>query len=357
MNELIDYGATQEPDSGNLLTLRLLEPADRDRWDTLIQASPVGCFMQTWAWADFKELEGYQTFRYGLFLEARLVGGCIFYFYPHEQKANFLLATGGPLLAPELGEESLQKLVEQARVLAQSLGAIALRIEPLLTEKPAYLAQFVRAPVDLLPSETLLVDLRLSEAAQLARMKPKGRYNLRLSQRYGVQAEFTSDPQAIPQFYDLFWETVKRQQFFGEPYGFFINLCQTLFSANLAEIGFARWRGETLAAILVVYCGQRATYLYGGRSVDHPEVMAAYQLHWAAMQRAKANGCLVYDFYGFTHDPDHAYAKFSQFKRQFGGVPVTTIGAQDLFFYDQLADVLIHLFSKIQDATDRADAR
>ncbi|UBF25203.1 peptidoglycan bridge formation glycyltransferase FemA/FemB family protein [Kovacikia minuta CCNUW1] len=153
----------------------------------------------------------------------------------------------------------------------------------------------------------------------------------------------------------------KRQRFFGEPYGFFINLCQTLFAANMAEIGLATWKGEVLSAILLIYWGtpyptpqsphptSRATYLYGGRSPHHPQVMASYGLHWAAMQRAKARGYHSYDFYGYTRDPNHGYAKFSQFKRQFGGTPVTTIGAHDYFFYDRLADTLVGIFKRIKN--------
>src|SRR6478672_174588 len=345
MNNITSIQAISEPK--NSLIIRELEFSEGQLWDLMLKANPNSCFMQAWTWADFKELEGYQTFRYGLWDSQELVGGCIFYFYPHPSKANLLVAPGGPILSSSSAEFGMQLLMEQATSLVQKLGAIALRIEPLWTQKPAYLQGFVRASADLLPSETLLIDLRPNEAEILAAMKPKGRYNLRLSWRYGVKTEFTTDSQAIPQFYDLFWETVKRQEFFGEPYGFFINLCQTLFSVNMAEIGLATWQGETLAAILVVYWGNRATYLYGGRSLEHPEVMAAYALHWAAMQQAKKLGCTVYDFYGFTRDRDHSYAKFSQFKRQFGGIPVTTIGAQNYCFYDQLADTLISLLRNL----------
>lgn len=332
---------------GNKFTVRQLSLSEKYLWDSVVKASPTGCFMQSWTWADFKELEGYQTFRYGLFWQEILVGGCIFYFYPHNSKANLLIAPGAPLLSLPNCEEGMQLLRGKAAALAKKLGAIALRIEPLWTQKLPCLREFVRAPVDLLPSETLLLDLRLNETELLAAMKPKGRYNLRLSWRHGVKPEFTTDSQAIPVFYDLFWETVKRQQFFGEPYSFFINLCQTLFAANMAEIGLAKWQGKVIAAILVIYWGERATYLYGGRSFEHPELMASYGLHWAAMQRAKARDCTIYDFYGFTRKPHHAYAKFSQFKSQFGGVPVTTIGAHDYFFYDQLADTLIGLFQSL----------
>jgi peptidoglycan pentaglycine glycine transferase (the first glycine) len=353
MVSLLDSQSAQS----SQLIIRSLKSSDRSHWDALIQSSSSGCFMQSWAWADFKELEGYKTFRYGLFVDENLVGGCIFYFFPGHYNANLLSAPGGPFLLPGFESEGLKLLIDQATMLAKKWGAIALRIEPLLSKKPHFFERFVRAPVDLLPSETLLVDLRPTEAEILEAMRPKGRYNVRLSQRHGVETSFTTDLQAIPVFYDLFWETVKRHQFFGEPYGFFINLCQTLFAANMAEIGLATWKGEVLAVILIVYWGNssqsssasRATYLYGGRSLNHPNVMASYGLHWAAMRRAKAKGCQIYDFYGYTSDPNHGYAKFSQFKRQFGGTPTTTMGAHDYLFYDRLADTLIGIFKQIQD--------
>ncbi|MDZ8056182.1 MAG: lipid II:glycine glycyltransferase FemX [Aulosira sp. ZfuVER01] len=329
------------------LTVKELNTAEYHNWDLLIKNLPHSCFMQTSIWADFKEIEGYKTFRLGLFENSKLIGGCIFYLYPHSNKANLLIAPGGPILPEKSPEAAIELLLNKAKELAQKLGAIALRIEPLWQNKPEYIQNFVRAPADLLPSETLLIDLRPDPSQILAAMRPKGRYNIRLSQRYGVTTEFSSDSQKIPLFYDLFWETVQRQQFFGEPYGFFINLCQTLFAADMAEIGLAYWQGEILAAVLVVYCGNIATYLYGGRSLAHPQVMANYGLHWEAMQRAKIRGCQFYDFYGFTQDKNHSYAKFSQFKSQFGGTPITTIGAHDYFFYDQLADTLISLFQNL----------
>jgi peptidoglycan pentaglycine glycine transferase (the first glycine) len=329
------------------LRCELLDNTHRQEWDLLNQASLAGCFMQSWAWADFKEREGFRSFRYGLFQSDRLLGGCLFYGYPRPHSANLLMAPGGPCLP--VGQEAvgMSLLLAQAKVLAQDLGAITLRIEPLWSERPVWLDGFVRAPVDLLPSETLWLDLNASDTELLAAMRPKGRYNLRLSQRHGVTAVFTADPQTIPTFFDVFWETVERQGFFGEPYGFFINLCQTLFSANMAEIGIAKLHGNVLAVMLLVYWGKQATYLYGGRTTHSPQSMASYALHWAAMQRAKARGCERYDFYGYTRDPKHGYARFSKFKRQFGGNIVTTIGAQDHFFYDRLADTLLEVLNRL----------
>jgi peptidoglycan pentaglycine glycine transferase (the first glycine) len=343
-------------------TIQLLNQIDRWQWDNFVRSHPEGNFMQSWTWADFKERESYQTFRYGVFCDRALVGGFIIYFYPTQNPVNFngsiqnsanlLFIPGGPIFLAEWEDVGMQLLIETASHLADRLGAIALRIEPIRTQKINSCLKFVRAPVDYLPCETLLVDLSRSEAEMLAAMKQKGRYNLRLSQKHGVQTHFTSNLQAIGSFYDLFWKTVKHQEFFGEPYGFFINLCQTLFTAQMAEIGFATWQDTILSTLLVVYWGNRATYLYGGRSFEHSNLMASYQLHWATMQRAKARGCTIYDFYGYSRDPNHAYARFSQFKSQFGGIAVQTIGAHDYFFYDRLADTLIGLFQKLATRTD-----
>ena len=335
------------------MIIKQLLTSDRLEWDLLTQSSHHGCFMQSWAWADFRELDGYQTFRHGLFDEFnQLVGGCIFYFYPQRSSANIIFAPAAPIFSKVLSKDSeiegMKLLLSEAEKLAkdveQSGGAIALRIEPLLFEKPEWLDQnFTRSPADLMPSETLWIDLQSSESDLLANMLSKGRYNLRLSWRYGVETIFVSNDEAIPHFFDLFYETAQRQGFLSEPYGFFIKLCQTLFREGSAEIGLAKYNGEILVAILVVYWGDRCTYLYGGRSDRDQQVMPAYALHWAAIQRAKQRGCKIYDFYGYSEDQNHTYYKFSRFKRQFGGKVIKTIGAYDYFFYDRLADTIIRL--------------
>ncbi len=336
-------------------TLKPLDRTHQSLWDDFVRSHPDGCFMQSWAWADFKEREGYQTFRYGLFCDRKssvfcdreLVGGFLIYFYPTPDRASLLLLPGGPIFLPAWEEIGINLLIEKAGTLAEELGSIAIRIEPLRSQKFQNDTQFVRAPVDCLPNETLLINLDRSEVELLASMKQKGRYNIHLSQRKGVSTYFTSDLQAIPKFYDLFWNVVQHQGFFGEPYGFFINLCQTLFATQMAEIGFATWQDTILSTVLVVYWGNRATYLYGGRSFKYSNLMASYQLHWETMKRAKAKGYSIYDFYGYSEDPTHTYANFSKFKSQFGGVPVKTIGAQDYFFYDRLADTLVGLLQKL----------
>jgi lipid II:glycine glycyltransferase (peptidoglycan interpeptide bridge formation enzyme) len=235
-------------------------------------------------------------------------------------------------------------ILAEVQALAAARGGLGLRIEPHLPPPaPSLLRGWTRSPVDLTPPYTVMLDLTRSENEALAAMHPKCRYNLRLAQRHGVELEESDRLADLPRFYRLFEDTARRQEFFGEPYGFFLNLGAALFPTGAARLHFARWRGEDVAALLVVYYGRRATYLYGGSSREHRDVMPNHALHWAVMAAARARGCVEYDLYGYDPfgQPDHLYAGISRFKLQWGGQRCDRMGAYDCLFYDRLADRLV----------------
>jgi lipid II:glycine glycyltransferase (peptidoglycan interpeptide bridge formation enzyme) len=149
--------------------------------------------------------------------------------------------------------------------------------------------------------------------------------------------------QDLRRFHNLFLETAARNEFFAEPYSFFLNLGASLFPAGMADLFFAQWNGEMLAALLIITFGRRATYLYGGSSAQHRQVMPTYALHWAAICASRERGCTEYDMYGFDpfDQPYHPYSGFSRFKRQFGGRRFDAIGAYDLIFYERVADAIV----------------
>lgn len=322
-----------------------------ERWDRLAGQTPESGFMQSTAWAAFKRAEGYLPQRYGLFEGEELVGGATLLIYAVQGGEGFLLCPEGPILPwhdTARAREGLRLLIRVAEQQAERHGGLGLRIEPHLPPpRPSLLRNWTRAPIDLNPIHSLLLDLTLSEEEFRAQMRPKGRYNLGLAQRHGVTVTRSRTMQDLTRFYPLFEETGRRQGFFTEPLGFFINLGAALFPSGQAELFFAEWQGETLAAVLAVFFGRRATYLYGGSSPQHRNVMPTYLLHWEIMQAARTYGCLEYDLYGYDPFglPDHLYAGFSRFKLQFGGRRVDTIGAYDLLFYDRLAASLVERLS------------
>jgi lipid II:glycine glycyltransferase (peptidoglycan interpeptide bridge formation enzyme) len=320
-----------------------LQAPHRPAWDALVAAHAASGFMQSWAWSGFKELEGYTAVRLGLFEDDRLTGGGIAYAFPSPGEAGLLVVPDGPVLdwvRPDAGTR-FRALVGAFRASGPGRRALAVRVEPRLAAVPAPLRGLPRSPVDLVPDETLEVDLG-PEPAMLTRMKPKGRYNARLALRRGVEVTTSIDPGDVHELYFVLAQTARYQSFLLEPKSFFINLSQALGPA-MVRLAFARYKGITLAAALTIRHGGTVTYLYGGHLPLFPDVMASYALHWHLMREAAAEGYRVYDFYGYVpaDRPDHPYDGFSRFKEKFGGRHVPRIGSRDVVFYDRLADAAL----------------
>jgi len=331
---------TSVADPAPKLEIAPLTAAHDAEWDALAGASETSGFMQSTAWAAFKRAEGYQTQRYCLHRDGHLIGGATVLYYGGG--GAFLLCPDGPVLPWEdtaTTRAGLRLLLEATR--CDFPDTIGLRIEPRLPPgRQSVLQNWQRAPIDLLPQHTRFIDLTDEIPAMRAAMRPKGRYNLGLAERHGVTIRRSQEMADLNPFYTLFAETARRQSFFAEPYGFFLNLGAALLPERQATLYFAEWQGERLAAVLALFYGRRATYLYGGSSLAHRNVMPCYPLHAAVMVDARHRGCQEYDLYGidpFEH-PDHPYAGISTFKRQFGGRVVSYRGAQDHLFYDRLAE-------------------
>lgn len=313
------------------------------KWDELAGSCPQSGVMQSSAWMRFKRLEGYEAYRVGFFRSEVLIGGATLFDYPYAGQGGFIICPEGPVLPwndVETSRTCLRLLEKYAQEVADRSGDIGLRIEPqLCPPAPSLLRNWSVAPVVLTPEQTLFLDLTLSHDEILAQMKPKGRYNLKLAIRHGVTVRKSRNIYDVTEFYRLFSETATRNNFFAEPFGFFLNLGASFFGSGQAELYFADYQGQTLGSILVTTFGIRATYLYGGSTSVHREVMPNYLLQWEAIKSTKEAGCIEYDFFGY--DPfgtsDHLYAGISRFKKQFGGRSVETIGARDRVFYDNLA--------------------
>lgn len=322
------------------------------QWEALVQASTTSGIMQSLHWQDFKLSQGLRSVHLCVFQDERLIGGSILYTSPKSTGAGFLVAPEGPVLPwgdEPLAREALALIIDGAKNYAHELGAMALRIEPRLTPPlPRLLREFVRGPMDLIPSETLYVDLTSSTEGLLLAMKPKGRYNIKLSQKHGVIVKEDTSASAAALFYKMVKEASIRDRFALEPFSFFQDLIGVLAERKCLRLFFAEHAGDTLGAALLTIYGARATYLYGGISDTKRNLMGGYALQWAAIEAAKQAGCTTYDFYGFDpfRSPEHLYARFSQFKSRFGGEAIRHIGAHDYYFTDHVADAFVKLVSE-----------
>jgi lipid II:glycine glycyltransferase (peptidoglycan interpeptide bridge formation enzyme) len=184
----------------------------------------------------------------------------------------------------------------------------------------------------------VLLDLGKAEEDILAGMKPKWRYNIRLAEKKGVVAE-DRGPGALGEFYRLYEATARRDRIALHPLRYYERLFSLASDYPLAEGGLkpdlhlwvASHEGEALAAIVALYRGRRAVYLYGASSDVKRNLMPAYALQWAAIRAAKAAGCTEYDLYGIppTDESAHAMAGLYRFKTGFGGSIVHRSGSWD----------------------------
>lgn len=328
------------------------------KWEVLVSANPKSGIMQSLYWAEAKRKQGLDTIHLGFFNSDELIAGSIFYRSKKQNGTSILFAPEGPVLPWEDEKSSsilLTSLLDFLQHEQKQGVLIALRIEPRLQGViPPYLREFSRAPVDLVPRETLYIDLSLSEDDLLAQMKEKGRYNIKLSQRNGIKVVEDRSPRAVDYFYTIMQEASERDGFALEPKENFRHLIDSLRAGGHAKILFSEHEEDLLGTLFLVTYGKRATYLYGGISNKKRNLMGGYALQWEAMKLAKQAGCSVYDFYGYDQfrSPDHRYARFSQFKSQFGGQPITLIGAQEYFYLDMLAESFIRAVNEVNITTN-----
>ncbi|MBX9692333.1 MAG: peptidoglycan bridge formation glycyltransferase FemA/FemB family protein [Cyanobacteria bacterium] len=343
----------------NITELELNSPIAR-AWESLVCANRASGLMQSLYWSRFKTRMGLRPVHFGLFRDDTLIGGALFYRSSSNRPAAILVAPEGPVLpwddAP-VAEEGMRLLMQAAREYATSNNIIAVRIEPRIEEPLSSSVQnalrgFGRAPVNLIPKETLYLNLSSTEEELLNSMTPKGRYNIRLSQRHGIAVRAESSPEAVRHFYQLLLEASRRDDFAVEPPKFFEDLLDTLCEPGHARVLLAEKDGDILAAMLLTTYGARATYLYGGISNRRRNLMAGYALQWEAVRISRDLGCSVYDMYGFDQfgSPQNNYARFSQFKRRFGGSVARFIGAHDFFFTERLAAAVIQAIKEINPA-------
>jgi len=346
-------------------TLRPASAADCDRAQGFLQSGFWGAFKAGFGWKPrhfLLDAEGLGSVPL-LVLERGLGAGFSFAYVPH----------GPELEVP--GPERPSFLAELARALGPGLGrrCLFVRFDPpwsiavpaveatsastaeavtasaggeagsapraaRAVARPLIGAPLRRAAADIQPPDTVLLDLRPGEEGILAGMKPKWRYNVRLAAKKGVTVG-EAGPGALAAFYRLYEATSARDRIALHPLGYYERQFELASTYDAGSSGFrpdlrlwfARYQDEDLAAIITLFRGSKALYLYGASSDAHRNLMPTYALQWAAIKAAKAAGCSEYDFYGIspTDDPSHPMGGLYRFKTGFGGSIAHRAGSWD----------------------------
>ncbi|MFA5158244.1 MAG: peptidoglycan bridge formation glycyltransferase FemA/FemB family protein [Patescibacteria group bacterium] len=240
-----------------------------------------------------------------------------------------------PMLSRDQTKLATEKIfLDEIRKIAKDRNAVFFRMESneaadgdIDPTKSGYRKAFE----EMQPEHTLILDLTKSEEDILKQMKQKGRYNIKIAERYEIQI----DDCTITDFHRLYAEMAKRHKITYRKLTYFENLIDSFKNTDYVKVFGAKTKdGNLLASAVIVYYKNTAIYLFGGSSDVEREKMATYKLHWEIIKEAKKCGLKYYDFFGISPEGDekHSWAGVSRFKRQFGGADFTSLGSWDMGF-------------------------
>lgn len=325
-------------------------------WEDLVIKSPAGGFHQSFAWAKFKQWDNWESYKIGIFENStkKLIGGCIAYSFACTENTNFIYIPEAPILNYENKDElfwqwrSLETAIHSITELSPKMRTTHIRMEPRLENIPAWmLLGWKKAPLNLQPRHTRVIDLKIKEGELLTAMKQKCRYNIRLAEKRGVKVGKASWNE-LPKFYKLYEETAKRDGFNSKKISFFEGLIQSMKSELELYIAESS-DGTALASAIVVNFGDRATYLYGASSNENRNLMGPYALHWNIIKESQEKGYKEYDFWGVAPsltDEAHDWHGLSVFKAGFGGKHLSFTGAYDYVLQNEEYQSFVDKYEK-----------
>jgi len=272
-----------------------------------IQQSPI--------WAKFQKTVGINSIQIGVREANKLIGFVQIFTKSLPLGLKWLHVPRGPLTNSTAVTELIFTEVEK---IARVQKAIFIHFDFQKDTQFSY-PKFRPAKETNYPKTTLVLDLRKSEDEILAAMKPKGRYNIRVAQRHGVRIRKAGDSKSARIFFELLRKTTARDNFHGHSKDFYVNFLKILNKNACCFI--AEIKGKPVAASIVTFFGDTATYYYGASDYSFRNLMAPYAIQFAAILTAKQRGCHFYDFLGIAPEntKNHPLAGVTSFKKKFGG--------------------------------------
>ncbi len=312
-------------------------------WDAFVAQDVRGHLLQTWAWGELKAAYGWTPVRLAVERDGSLVAGAQV-LYRRLGPFSLGYIPKGPVLVDE-SPDGVNLLWQSLHRCSRRMRAINLKVEPEWyddqVDRPSWLVEHSLRPAKefVQPRSTIIVDLAAEPDALLARMKPKWRYNIRLSERKGVEIH-EAGADDVRRFHELMRVTGKRDAFGIHSLDYYQRVLALFAPLGRAQLLMAHHNNTLLAGLMVFAFNKQAWYMYGASSNERRELMPNHQLQWRAMQWAKGKGCQQYDLWGIPdvdEDPDTAaLAGVGRFKAGFGGRVVRYVGAYDYVYSEPL---------------------
>lgn len=293
-------------------------------WEVFYREHPNAHILQSSAWGNLKSDFGW----YSKTLLTNDIGSQVLF-----RRLPFGITIAYIPKGPVGNLSSLGTHIKDLDQLCKANNAVFLKIEPNLFEETegvdelvAQYSQYGNSAKNIQPRRTIMVSLEGEPEEWLARMKQKTRYNIRLAARKEVVITQSTDLSA---FQLLMEETSSRNEFGVHSLKYYQKAFSE-FYPDAVRIFLATYQDQPLAAIMVFFRGNLASYFYGASSNAERNRMPTYLLQFEAMKWAASQGCTTYDLWGIP-DEDHETLETQfkdrsddlwgvyRFKRGFGG--------------------------------------
>lgn len=307
-------------------------------WEGFVSIHPQANFLQSYNWGVFEEKIGKSFFPVAVYEDDRQIGAAMI-IKELAKRGNYLTIAGGPLIDWQNSQSSFvfSKFCEYLKKLAMEQNCHFVRVRP-QAEDTIQLRQLFKengllpSPMHLTADLTLRLNLSQDLDQLLAQMRKNTRYEIRKSEKLGIETKIIGDSSFMKEFYDQQLYLAKKHGFIPFDYQFLLKQFEIFAEDDQVAFVNSYQQGELLASAFVIFYQNEAVYHYGVSTSANERLPGSYAAQWAAIQEAKKRGCSEYNFWGVSplNKKEHRFAGPSLFKRGFGGYELQHLPAHDL---------------------------
>ncbi|MBN2016461.1 peptidoglycan bridge formation glycyltransferase FemA/FemB family protein [Candidatus Dojkabacteria bacterium] len=317
---------------------------DKSLWEKFILKQNYSSPFLSWNWAEFERSLGNKFENYGLFEGKNLIG-LIPIKYVDAKRGKYLHLRHGPIFnfnKEEIWAEFFKFIIRKAR--DEKFWFV--RLSPLIPQDlelkyGEVLSRLKESPMHDVDAEiTWVLNLSQSEEEIMQNMRKNTRYYIRKAIKDGVEILKTKNPKYLEEFWNIYSDTVKRQKWTAYSRDYIEKEFNAFVSDDEIDLYLAKYKGEFIAASLILYYQNQAIYHHSGTIEQYLKIPASYLIQWEAIKEAKRRNLSWYNFWGisplvmedgeYKAQAGHPWTGLTFFKLGFGGEVRQFVHAKDL---------------------------
>ncbi len=325
--------------------LGAMNKEDNKKWQNILEKYPEANFLQSPEYGRMNEILGCKV----VIDDFEGLGWALM-IVRNAKRGRYLEIPCGPLI--DWNDKVARKnVLAQIAKIGKAEKCVFVRMRPQLTTTDENLKilenlGMKKSPMHLAAEHTVMLDLTKSLDAILADMRRQTRYEVRQSEKIGIEVTSSDSVEIFKNFHTCQVETAKRQGFvppsldvlMAEREAFAGNI--RIYTASAPKNNNATFvakypdieNGALIAYGMIIGGGKEADYYEAASTLLNRRVPGAYALLWQAIKDLKEAGYERFNLWGIAPpgQTQHRYAGVTTFKTGFGGEVVEFVPAHDL---------------------------